>query len=159
MRDTNPTRGALVVKRLSVALISLETDALDILTSGVNNTNSKRRKKRMKDVEHARQELRCTPIILFTHFFNCAITKPPLPLRTNLSLRFRPIPAGFRLNGSFRNAVLRSPFWLSTALKKTHASADRRVARSVCERCTDMSRLAGILEIEQAARRAAEANG
>lgn len=38
-------------KKLNVALISLETDALDILTSGVNNTNSKKRKKRVEDVE------------------------------------------------------------------------------------------------------------
>lgn len=33
-------------KKLSVALISPETDALDILTSGVNNTNSKKEKKK-----------------------------------------------------------------------------------------------------------------
>lgn len=35
-------------KKLSVALISPETDALDILTSGVNNTNSKKGGKKKK---------------------------------------------------------------------------------------------------------------
>lgn len=40
-------------KKLSVALISLETDALDILTSGVNNTNSKKEKKKKRDGGHS----------------------------------------------------------------------------------------------------------
>lgn len=62
-------------KKLSVALISLETDALDILTSGVNNTNGKKQQKRMDEIESS------VALIRFTRFCNMCKTKSSLHVR------------------------------------------------------------------------------